>query len=135
MKNGDIDNTPVPRVYVVFEGTIVQPKKELKQGVLRRLRGERLNDYELDTEVSRSMWDIWQRLNVRFDAMTFAFDADDVYHWCDDHHVPISSAWRFDSREDFVQQMPFMPWVAQVVDHAAPMAYGVRGTSLAGLWR
>lgn len=130
MQGGDLDNTVVPRYYVVFEGTIAQPKDNLKQGILRRVLGPGLKDWEIDFEVMKFLWDRWQRVGVRFDAVTFAFDADDVQRLIDDTNLPINTTWNFRSRALFLSQLPYMPWVAGVVDHAAPMAYGSRGVSL-----
>lgn len=128
MKNGDLDNSIVPRVYVVFEGTIAQARP--KKGLSRRLFGLMLNDYDIDPEITKHLWDMWQRLGVRFDAVTFDFDADDVQRVIDKTNLPIHTTWAFLNRESFIRSLPHMPWVTHVVDHAAPMAYGGRGGSL-----
>lgn len=128
MQGGDLDNGIVPRVYVVFEGTIAQPRP--KKGLSRKLFGLTLNDYDIDPEITKHLWDIWQRMGVRFDAITFDFDHDDVQRVIDMTNLPIHTTYSFLSREAFIQQLPYMPWVTSVVDHAAPMAYGTRGISL-----
>lgn len=128
MKGGDLDNSIVPRVYVVFEGTLATPRP--KKGLSKKLFGLTLNDYDIDPEVTKYLWDIWQRMGVRFDAVTFDFDSDDVQRVIDKTNLPIHTTYEFMSRESFIKQLPFMPWVTSVVDHAAPMAYGGRGISL-----
>lgn len=130
MERGDLSNEVVPRYYIVFEGTLAQPKEGLKKGILRRVLGDGLKDWDFDDEVTRLVWDRWQRYGVRFDAVTFAFDADDLQARIDRTNLPIHTTWNFRSREVLVRQLPVMPWVAAVIDHAAPMAYGGRGLSL-----
>lgn len=124
MLHGDLDNTPVPRVYVVFEGTLAHPSEK------RRIFKPRLKDYALDIDVSQLIWDKWQRLGVRFDAVTFDFRAEDVQSFLDQHPSPIHTTWAFATREVLIKEMPYMPWVSTIVDHARPMAYGARGLSL-----
>lgn len=131
MIGGDLSNEIVPRVYVVFEGTIAQARE--KKG-LGKVFGLGLRDYDIDPEVTKHLWDIWQHMGVRFDAVTFSFDADDVQKVIDKTNLPIHSTYGFrGGRSAFIQQLPFMPWVTTVVDHASPMAYGSRGTSLMGV--
>jgi hypothetical protein len=130
MQGGDIDNTTPPRFYIVFEGTLAQPRESLKKGILRRVLGDSLKDWDFDHEVTQLVWDRWQRLGVRFDCITFSFDADDLQAKIDNTNLPIHTTWNFRSRDAFIKQLPYMPWVAAVIDHAAPMAYGGRGISL-----
>lgn len=134
MERGDLDNSLVPRVYVVFEGTLatLRPKK---RSLSRKLWGPTLNDYDIDPEVTKHLWDMWQRLNVRFDAVTFTFDSDDVQRVIDQTNLPIHTTWEFLNREYFIKMLPSMPWVSHVVDHDRPMAYGARGSSLMGVRR
>lgn len=132
MQRGDIDNTTPPRVYVVFEGTIAHPPEKMK-GLSRKLFGPRLGDMQIDPEVVKLLWDRWQRLGVRFDAVTFAFPDDAVQELIDGTNLPIHTTWGFPDRETFVRLLPSMPWVLYVVDHAAPLAYGGRGVSITGV--
>lgn len=127
MKNGDLDNTPIPRIYIVFEGTIAKPRKEPSIGkrILARRHG-----LEVDEEVRVRLWNVWQRIGVRFDAVTFTHDPDDVQTFLDRENLPINTTWRFDSREEFIAGLPRMPWVHSVIDHERPLAYGGRGGSL-----
>lgn len=132
MQGGDIDNTPVPRVYIVWEGTIA--RRPEKVGMLTKVLG-RSTPYVVDPEVRAHLWDQWQRIGVRFDAVTFDFNADDVSAVVERENLPINTVWDFKSREEFIQQLPRMPWVSHVVDHERPMAYGGRSSTLAGVRR
>lgn len=135
MQGGDLSNELSQRVYVVFEGTIAVPRPGLKSGVLKKVLGPALRDMDVDPEMTKHLWDIWQRLGVRFDAVTFDFDAERVQEWIDRTNLPIHTTWPFRSRDTFVQQLAFMPWVSHVIDHQAPMAYGSRSSTVAGLRR
>ena len=135
MQGGDLSNETPSRVYIVFEGTVAQPRPGLKTGFLKKVVGASLRDYDVDPEMTLHLWDIWQRLGVRFDAVTFTFDADDVQEWIDRTNLPIHTTWNFHSREALASQLAFMPWVSHVVDHTRPLAYGGRASTLAGLRR
>lgn len=127
MQGGDLSNKPVPRIYIVWEGTIA--RRPEKPSILSRVLSRR-TAFDVDDDVRTHMWDHWLRLGVRFDAVTFEHDSDEVQAVCDQENLPINSTWRFDSREDFVQQLPYMPWVSHVIDHEAPLSYGGRGATL-----
>lgn len=127
MQGGDLDNTPIPRIYIVFEGTIV--KRPEKPSITDRVLARR-HALEVDPEVRTRLWDAWQRLGVRFDAVTFDHKADDVQSFVDRENLPITSVYAFDSREEFVAGLSHMPWVHTVIDHERPMAYGGRGGNL-----
>lgn len=135
MQNGDLSNEINPRVYVVFEGTLAQPVPGAAHGLLAKLRRPKVSDYQIDLEVAMHIWDRWQRLGVRFDALTYSLDAARVQEALNDSDVPISNTYRFESVEHFVSGLPFMPWVYAVVDHTRPLAYGSKATTLAGLSR
>lgn len=136
MQNGDLSNEISPRVYVVFEGTIARPRHEQSRSLRRKLLGTRLSDYETDPVVTMHLWDIWHRMGVRFDTVTFAFAAGEVQRMIDeDENLPVNTAYAFPSRDDFAKQLAFMPWVTHVVDHERPLAYGSRASTLAGLRR
>ena len=134
MWKGDLDNTTPPRVYIVYEGTLARLPEKPK-GLRQRLLGDRLSDYVIDDEVMAHVWDIWQRVGVRFDAVTFRFDADEVQELIDGTNLPIHSTWYFKSREGFIQALPRMPWVMYVVDHQRPLGYGGRASTLEGIRR
>lgn len=127
MQGGDLDNAVIPRIYIVWEGTIA--RRPERPSLVSRVLSRR-SVYEVDDAVRVHLWDNWTRLNVRFDAVTFDHDADEIQAVIDRENLPINSTWRFDSREEFVQQLPFMPWVSHVIDHERPLAYGGRAATL-----
>lgn len=124
---GDLDNTPIPRVYIVWEGTIAR-RAEQKSLLTRVLSRRSL--LEVDDEVRAHLWDNWLRLGVRFDAVTFEHDPDEVQAVCDRENLPINSTWGFLDKKTFIAMLPRMPWVSHVIDHEAPLAYGGRGATL-----
>jgi hypothetical protein len=135
VQGGDLSNALSMRVYVVFEGTLANPRPGLKTGVLKKIMGQSLRDLDVDPEMTKHLWDIWQRLGVRFDAVTFTYDADDVQEWIDRTNLPVHTTWRFVDRRRFIEQMAYMPWISHVIDHEAPMAYGSRSSTVGGLRR
>ena len=127
MQGGDISNVTPSRIYIVWEGTIA--KRPEKKGILTRVLSRR-EPFEVDEMVRRHLWDNWQRLGVRFDAVTFDHDADEIQAVCDRENLPISTTWSFLNRDTLVQMLPHMPWVSHVIDHEAPLAYGGRAATL-----
>ena len=135
MEKGDLSNEISPRVYLAFEGTLARALPGVRTSLWHRVRGSRLADYELDVVATMHVWDIWNRLGVRFDAVTFEFEPDEVQALLDDNNVPVSTVYRFADRATFAQQLAHMPWVTHVVDHQQPLAYGGRAATFASLRR
>lgn len=127
MQGGDLDNAPIPRIYIVFEGTIV--KRPEKVTLISRVLSRR-HVFVVDDAVRVRLWDAWSRMGARFDALTFDHDAEDVQAFLDQENMPINTVWRFESREAFIQGLSMMPWVHSVIDHERPLAYGGRGGNL-----
>lgn len=134
MERGDLSNEISPRVYLVFEGTLA---KNLARGTDLRSRwfGPRITDVELDVVATMHVWDIWNRLNVRFDAVTFTYRPEQVQELLEDNNVPVGTVYHFEDRATFAKQLVHMPWVTHVVDHQQPLAYGSRASTFASLRR
>ena len=96
-----------------------------------------LADYRIDPQVGLNLWDISNRLGVRFDLVTFLSEeaAEEIQNIIDRDNLPISTCWYFESSSHLAQLLPFMPWVMYVIDHQNPMRYGGRSSTLAGVRR
>lgn len=106
MMKGELSNTVLPRVYIVFEG-LVGVLPDTKSKALEALHRKRkqwdkaVNQYELTLNTSQGMRDLYWRHNFRVDILTFhgADFADAVRDRLDQRNLLFGDVVSFDERE------------------------------------
>lgn len=76
MMKGELSNTVLPRVYIVFEGLVgILPdtKSKALEALARKRRqwGKAVNQYTLNEPTKQGMRDVYFRYNFRIDILTF----------------------------------------------------------------
>lgn len=139
MQGGDISNEVPTRVYIVWEGTLAMLPYDYKPARIFKKRAAKatVDRYIIDPVVAMNLWDIGQRLGVRFDLVTFLGPeyVEELQELIDKVNLPIATVWGFESPQELGKLIAFMPWVSHIIDHSNPMAYGGRASTLAGVRR
>lgn len=106
MMKGELSNTVLPRVYVVFEG-LVGILPDTKSKALEALHRKRkqwdkaVNQYTLNISTSQGMRDLYWRHNFRVDILTFqgADFADAVRERLDRHSLLFGDVVSYEEQE------------------------------------
>jgi hypothetical protein len=138
MRNGDISNRELPRIWWVVEGLVLLPIKEMpstwrtpsRDRMLRMLR----DSYEMNTLVKKRIWDMLWRYDVRSNLVSFNDNeayAQALQEWLDeiDYPAPLYSY----THERFMDEVVTLPSCWQVLDPdpSRSLTYGSKGTFFA----
>jgi len=127
MRNGDLGNFELPRMWFVVEGIVLLPTKaKRKKHAAKHVR----DDFELSVIAMRRVWDLVWRYDFRVNLVTFEQDPDYVaalQEWLDavDYPAPLYSF----SLEEFMDTVVVLPSCYAVFDADARRAfmYGGKG--------
>jgi hypothetical protein len=132
MQNNDLDNTPSPAVYVVWEGLLAtcgQPEKFRRLVRLRRY-ARALDLYETHGLAVNAMWQAMTRGDYGVSVLTHlpASVADLLAERLDTEIVPYRELLQI-SPAELGRRLAYMPWLLAVADPELyrARAYGSRG--------
>lgn len=124
MMKGELSNTVLPRVYIVFEG-LVGVLPDTKSKALEALHRKRkqwdkaVNQYVLTPNTSQGMRDMYWRYNFRVDILTFhgADFADAVRDRLDQRNLLFGDVVSFEEQE-LLHELTYDRSILAVLDPA-----------------
>lgn len=135
MQNGDIGNTVVPRLVIVWEhllGLLPDKTHEAKAATYLKLhRWDRAaKTFELNTGLAHQIWDVVWRMNYQVEVVTYLDEKmiEPIEAWIERHDLPISRVWA-DDPDKLSRRLAHMPYVAAVYDPdpAHRFRFGAKG--------
>lgn len=121
MEKGDISNAVVPRFLFVFEGIIgklpdvrAESKARALFAIHQWVRCVRC--YQIDTHISKVLWDLAWRQSIQFDVVTFLGEgmADAIRDRLDYLQLPVSNV-DHTTGDELVHQLTYRPNIVQIV--------------------
>jgi hypothetical protein len=136
MQGGDIGNTVVPRLVIVFENLLgLHPTKasEAKFGSYMRFKRYKraVDTFEINEQLARRIWDITVRMNFSVDLVTHlggtAF-AEALQERIDGENLPLGHIWYEDSTQ-LARNLAYRIDIAAVffADPRYTLTYGSKG--------
>ena len=143
MRNGDLDNTPVGRICIVFENAIgYLPEKNRAAWRKHARKGnwdDALDLFDLDPIMLRKITDLTFRLDISVDVVTYcgpAAFARALERMFERENVPVRIV-QSTTVERMARRTSFEPDIAAIFDanpeHA--LAYGRKGVMLEDYWQ
>lgn len=137
MRNGDLGNGELPRIWWVVEGLVlldIKPISEPRSWSASKARDFLRNSYEINTFVKKRIWDITWRKDIRCNLVTFHTNPHYVQalqDWFDEVDYP-APLYPY-TQEQFMDDVVTLPSCWQVLDPNpnSSLTYGVKGTFFA----
>ena len=138
MIGGDISNEVTPRLLVVYDDVLAEPRIVARRWG-RRVRWDRvIAGWPVNQALVAQLWQVVGRLSVRFDVATFlpAEAVPFIREQLDAENVPVANVRRYESARALALALAHMPDVIGVYDlPARATAYGGKGQSITELGR
>lgn len=139
MQNGDIGNTVVPRLVIVWEhllGLLPDKADEAKFATYLRFHRWRraVNVFAVNQALAQRIWDVTFRLNFSVDVVTFLGGedfADAIQERIDRENLPIGHVW-FEDPQQLARSLSYRPDIACVFspDPHHLLTFGSKGRTL-----
>lgn len=119
MQGNDLSGSTAPVVYVVWEGLLATTSEDRRlRRYLRSRRYERaVGLFETHTRAVVAMWQVMHRGSYGLSVISYLppGTSSALRDRLAEDHVPYSDLL-FTTPADFARRMPYMPWLAAVID-------------------
>ena len=122
MKNNDLDNHPLPRLALVFEGALgfltTQDEPKFNRLMERNRWKEAVELFELNDYLMRIIWDRVWRLDLTIDVITYLGPdgwAEAIAERLGQEQLPVNQIWATTPKK-LARKLPMMPDLIRVYD-------------------